>query len=182
MGRRSNRTLWATWLLLTGSMLAGLAYMLLSDTDKTLFMPGPLSPGHHQLRENCGVCHTEPLGGGEVLQEACVGCHGEDRKKPFDSHPRAKFTDPRNADRLEQIDALQCVTCHLEHRPEITRKNGVTVPRDVCFHCHGNIAEDRPSHAGMAFTTCSAAGCHNFHSLSILWDFEEQSSASAVVW
>ncbi len=169
MGARTNRTLWAAWLLLTGGLVAGLCYMLLTDNNKTLFMPGPLSPGHHQLRDNCGVCHGDALGGGKVLQEACIKCHGEDRKKPFDSHPRTKFTDPRNADRLEHINALRCVTCHQEHRPEITRKNGVTQPRDVCFHCHSDIAEDRPSHTGMDFTTCTDAGCHNFHNNRALY-------------
>jgi hypothetical protein len=137
--------------------------MLIGTADQRVFMPGNLTPGHHQLQLACNACHSDPLGGGEVLQQACVDCHGEDRKKPFDSHPASKFRDPRNADRLENIDALHCVTCHTEHRPEITRNNGVTQPRDLCLHCHAGIAEDRPSHSGMAFTTCASSGCHNFH-------------------
>jgi len=169
MATRMHRTLWIAWLLLTACLLAGLAWLMLRADDKSLFMPGPLSPGHHQLQEKCSACHADPLGGGEVLQETCIECHGEDRRKPHDSHPRAKFTDPRNADRLEQINALRCVTCHVEHKPEITRKNGVTRPRDLCFHCHSDIAQDRPSHAGMAFTTCSDAGCHNFHNNRALY-------------
>jgi len=161
---RLRRILWIIWSLATIGLVAWMANIMLIDaTDKGIFMPGALTPGHHQLQLACEACHSDPLGGPEVLQEACLNCHGDDRKKPFDSHPMSKFRDPRNADRLEHLDALHCATCHTEHRPEITRKNGVTQPRDLCAHCHGDIAVDRPSHRGMAFTTCAASGCHNFH-------------------
>ena len=126
-------------------------------------MPGPLSDGHHQLSGSCDSCHTDAFGGGAVLQQSCIDCHGDVREKPFDSHPKAKFADPRNADLLSAIDATQCITCHVEHEPEITLTNGLTQPRDLCFHCHQTIAEDRPSHEGMAYETCATSGCHNYH-------------------
>ena len=167
--------MWLAWLLVSGALITMLAWKLNSnpkDMDQTVFMPGPLTDGHHQLADNCGVCHTEPLGGKEIIQQACVDCHGEDRKKPMDSHPRTKFTDPRNADTLENIDALHCVTCHTEHKPEITLTNGLTQPQDICMHCHKDIGEDRPSHKGMDFMTCKTAGCHNFHNnRSLYTDF-----------
>jgi hypothetical protein len=172
MGARTpgrHRKLWLTWILLSAGLIAVMAWMLLKSEDRSLFMPGPLSDGHHQLEQACEACHTDALGGGEVLQQACVDCHGQDRKKPFDSHPASKFRDPRNADRLENINALQCVSCHTEHQPAVTLDNGLTQPRDVCFHCHSGIAEDRPSHAGMAFDTCAASGCHNFHNNRALY-------------
>lgn len=165
----SKRGYWMTWGLLTLALGLLLAWVLFDGDDKSLYMPGPLSNGHHQLVDACDSCHSDGFGGGEVLQEACVNCHGEVRVKPFDSHPRTKFTDPRNADRLEKIDALHCVTCHTEHRPEITLKDGLTQPKDVCFHCHADIAEDRPSHQGMEFDTCANAGCHNFHNNRALY-------------
>ncbi len=136
MAKRKLRRYWLIWTALSAALLAGMSYAMLKGNDQTLFMPGPLSAGHHQLELACGACHREPLGGGEVLQEACVDCHGEDRKKPFDSHPASKFKDPRNADRLENINALACVSCHTEHQPEITHQNGLTQPGDFCFHCH----------------------------------------------
>lgn len=137
--------------------------MMFGDSEKTVFMPGPLSSGHHQLAESCESCHTDAFGGGEVLQASCINCHGDDRKKPFDSHPIAKFKDPRNAARLKKIDATQCVSCHVEHRPEITLANGLTQPKDVCFHCHEDIGQERPSHEGMSFVDCTTSGCHNYH-------------------
>ena len=70
---------------------------------------------------------------------------------------------PRQAEIAKSKYKKPCRTCHTEHKPEITRNNGVTQPRDLCVHCHSGIAEDRPSHAGMAFTTCANGGCHNFH-------------------
>jgi len=164
-----NRGYWITWALLTLALGVLLAWVLFNAEDKSLYMPGPLSDGHHQLVDSCDSCHTDRFGGGEVLQEACVQCHGDVRVKPFDSHPRAKFTDPRNADRLEKIDAVHCVTCHTEHRPEITLKDGLTQPRDVCFHCHAEIGNDRPSHQGMEFDTCASAGCHNYHNNRALY-------------
>jgi hypothetical protein len=169
MAKPSNRIYWLAWLIGSFGAAAALGYTLFQGDDKTLFMPGPLSPGHHQLADSCGTCHTDSFGGGEVLQQACIDCHGDVRVKPFDSHPRAKFTDPRNADRLEKIDALSCISCHTEHRPEITAKNGVTQPRDVCFHCHAEVAKDRPSHEGMSFDSCTNSGCHNFHNNRALY-------------
>ena len=60
---------------------------------------------------------------------------------------------------LEKIDARLCVTCHSEHRPEITHAMGVTQPDDFCAHCHEGIAEERPSHQNMAFNTCTGMTC-----------------------
>jgi len=167
----SNTTVkWLLWIVLSLLAAIWLAYTMLSDnTDKTLFMPGPLSAGHHQLAEACDACHIDAFGGGEVLQQACVDCHGKDRVKPFDSHPAKKFKDPRNADLLANINALQCVTCHTEHRPEITAKNGLTQPVDICFYCHQDVAKDRPSHEGMGYETCKDSGCHNFHNNRALY-------------
>jgi len=159
-----NAKRWLLWLGLTLSAASVLGYiMFYNSADKSIFMPGPLSDGHHQLADACNACHTDAFGGGEVLQKSCIKCHGDVRVKPFDSHPKAKFTDPRNADLLNRINALQCVTCHSEHKTEITRKDGLTQPVDFCVHCHSDVAKDRPSHKGMAFNTCKNSGCHNFH-------------------
>ena len=65
---------------------------------------------------------------------------------------------------------MQCVTCHVEHRPEITLPMGVTLAADFCAHCHQDIAKDRPSHKGMAFNTCNSAGCHKFHDNRALYE------------
>jgi len=165
----SKYRLWLIWSALSAALVAGMSYAMLKGNDQTLFMPGPLTAGHHQLELACTACHSEPLAGGEVLQDACINCHGEDRKKPFDSHPASKFKDPRNADRLENINALACVSCHTEHQPDITHNNGLTQPTDFCFHCHAEIGKDRPSHAGMEFDTCKDSGCHNFHNNRALY-------------
>jgi hypothetical protein len=169
MTKRDTKWMWMLWLVSSLTLGGYLGFGLLAAEDKSLFMPGPLSNGHHQLTQSCGSCHTDAFGGGEVLQEACLKCHGEERVKPVDSHPLAKFKDPRNADRLKHIDALKCVTCHTEHRPEITRKDGLTQPLDVCFYCHQEVAKNRPSHQGMAFDTCKNSGCHNYHNNRALY-------------
>jgi hypothetical protein len=133
------------------------------------FAPGSTTHGHHQIELACGACHT-PFGGKEALQQACVKCHGAELKEARDSHPRSKFTDPRNADRAAKLEAALCVTCHVEHRPEITHVMGVTRPTDFCVICHEDIAEERPTHAGLGFDTCASSGCHNFHDNRALYD------------
>jgi formate-dependent nitrite reductase cytochrome c552 subunit len=47
---------------------------------------------------------------------------------------------------------------------------GVTIPKDYCYQCHEDIAENRESHRGMGFETCSTAGCHNYHDNKALYE------------
>ncbi|MBX2837254.1 MAG: ammonia-forming cytochrome c nitrite reductase subunit c552 [Gammaproteobacteria bacterium] len=157
------KALWLVWGVATMAGVGVFSHIMLKAEDKSVFMPGPLSDGHHQLADSCDSCHTDSFGGGPVVLASCIDCHGDERQKPFDSHPKAKFNDPRNADLLATIDATNCITCHTEHKPEFTLANGLTRPKDLCFHCHEEIAEERPSHEGMGFETCASSGCHNFH-------------------
>ncbi|MFA6266056.1 MAG: cytochrome c3 family protein [Pseudolabrys sp.] len=155
--------LWTLWI--TFSVAAALFVLgaIVYGGPRSFLLIGKTTSGHHQIELACDSCHTSVFGGKEVLQDACVNCHGAALKAENDSHPLSKFTDPRNADRIVGLDARYCATCHQEHRPNITRAVGVTLPDDYCFHCHQDIAHDRPSHAGLAFDTCNSAGCHNFH-------------------
>ncbi|MBX9811817.1 MAG: cytochrome c3 family protein [Burkholderiales bacterium] len=178
----SRKALWIYWGVLTLAIGAYLALGLLTKgagsdpwlkPARVLFLPGQTSHGHYQIELACESCHTDPLGGKDVLQDACVNCHGAELKEADDKHPKSKFTDPRNADRVARIDATNCVTCHAEHKPEITAAMGVTVPRNFCAHCHSgenDIGKERPSHAGMDFGTCADAGCHNFHDNRALYE------------
>jgi len=146
-----------------------------TDADATLFLPGPTTHGHHQIEMKCAACH-EPWGG--VREQSCIDCHGAALTAGNDTHPQAKFADPRNADRLLAIAADKCITCHVEHRPETTLAMGVTQPQDLCWKCHAEIAQERPSHKGMSFTTCSSVGCHNYHDNTALYeDFLARHSA-----
>lgn len=128
--------------------------------DRMLFVPGKTTAGHHQIETECLTCHTPMVG---VKSDACTQCHAEELERADDSHPKSKFTDPRNADLLSKLDARECITCHIEHRPERTLAMGVTQPSDFCSHCHADIGEERASHQGLAFNTCQNGGCHNFH-------------------
>lgn len=138
--------------------------------DKSLFLAGEATHGHHQIELECSACHTESFADQDVVQEACVGCHQDELESINDTHPKKKFLDPRNVNLLEKIEARYCVTCHTEHKPELSNSMGVTVPEDFCVHCHSEIADDRPSHAEFAFDSCSDAGCHNYHDNSMLYE------------
>jgi hypothetical protein len=176
---RSSRKLWLTWgtatLALAGLFGAGLTIASLSDNPlraslRSLFLPGKTTSGHYQIENACEVCHTSAFGGREVMQDACVKCHGAELKEAEDSHPKSKFTDPRNADVAAKLDAAYCVTCHVEHRPQITGPAGFTLPADTCRICHQGVAKDRPTHKGFKFDTCTSSGCHNFHDNRALYE------------
>lgn len=160
---------WHYGLLITLAIGSVVAYNL-EFSDKTLFISGDTSHGHHQIELACTSCHGDGFSGPDAMQQACLSCHAEELEIANDSHPRKKFLDPRNAPLLAHLDARQCVTCHTEHKPEITRSMGVTLAGDFCFHCHSDIAEDRPSHEEFAFDSCASAGCHNFHDNRTLYE------------
>lgn len=185
MAQAAGRKLWwIGWGILSmgaaGYLAAGLTMQSAAGNPwlspaRAMLLPGKTSHGHHQIELACESCHTNAFGGRDALQAACERCHGQELKDAGDKHPASKFTDPRNADRLEKLDATQCVTCHVEHRPEITKTMGLTLAGDFCFHCHQNIAKDRPSHQGMGFDTCNSAGCHKYHDNRALYeDFLEK--------
>jgi hypothetical protein len=174
-----RKLLWVVWLLVS-LVIVGYLALGISRADaarnpwlaqaRLLLLPGATTSGHHQIELACESCHTRAFAAKDDVQEACVRCHGAELKQANDTHPLSKFSDPRNADRLEKLDATLCVTCHVEHRPHITGQMGVTLPRDLCFHCHSEIASDRPSHAGMSFETCNSAGCHKYHDNRALYE------------
>jgi hypothetical protein len=171
---------WLLWLITTTIIAAALAaglFMTENATERPLlaqvrkaFLPGATTGGHHQIELACEKCHTTSFGDKDSMQAACTGCHGAELKAADDKHPLAKFTDPRNAELLESIDATLCVACHVEHRPEITGPMAVTQPADYCVLCHRDIATERPSHAGLEFATCANSGCHNFHDNRALYE------------
>ena len=164
----SSKLLWAA---LSLSASVGLGATMFGDNQaKHVFLPGETTAGHYQIELACNACHTQAFASGAQLQAACENCHAAELNKANDSHPKAKFTDPRNASRLAVLDARSCVTCHQEHTPAATNSMGVTLPEDYCYQCHQDIAEDRPSHAGMPYDSCDDAGCHNFHDNRALYE------------
>ena len=165
-----KKSLWLIWLLISIVVASFYLYTIYAAEDKSALLIGETSHGHHQIELSCNSCHTDAFGAGPVLQDACTNCHQEELDAVDDSHPKKKFNDPRNADLLEKINAKQCVTCHTEHQKDITRPMGVTVPQDVCVHCHLEVGENRPSHKDLGFETCATAGCHNYHDNSALYE------------
>ncbi len=172
MFREKGSTLiWLSWVVCTLTITGFLSYkMFYQQADKSIFLPGDTSHGHHQIEMACDVCHTRSFSDKDDMQSSCVSCHAEELKSANDSHPKSKFTDPRNIDRIQALDARYCVTCHVEHRPEVTAKMGLTIAGDFCFHCHSDISQERETHQGMGFDTCANAGCHNFHDNRALYE------------
>jgi len=162
--------LWLVWCVVTIAGAAALLAAMVSHGHQWPFLIGETTVGHHQIELACKACHITPFGGTAALQQSCMNCHGEELRRADDAHPAKKFNDPRNADRLEKINAQLCISCHREHKPEQTHAMGVTVPNDVCVLCHAAIGEERESHEGLAFTSCTDAGCHNFHDNRALYE------------
>lgn len=164
-----NFKFWHYGLAITAVLAGVLGYNLI-EGDKTFYISGPPTHGHHQIELACTSCHGDAFDDRAVMQNACESCHLDALNKTSDTHPQSKFTDPRNAELLQNLDATQCVTCHREHKPEITRPYGVTLAKDFCAHCHQEIAEERASHAEFGFDTCSNSGCHNYHDNTALYE------------
>jgi hypothetical protein len=162
----TRRGYWIAWAV---AAIAATIYLgsQLTMGNRSMFVPGRTTAGHYQIEVECATCHT-PFQG--VSDAACVSCHGAELTAVDDSHPKSKFTDPRNADRVKALDARSCIACHREHAPEITRPMGVTLPDDLCVLCHSDVGAERPSHAGMAFDTCASAACHNYHDNTALYE------------
>ncbi|MEM9365023.1 MAG: cytochrome c3 family protein [Planctomycetota bacterium] len=161
---------WLLWgavnLVIAGYMTYGLVAP--ASSMKSAWLPGETTHGHYQIELDCNACHdpasaSDGADASDVMQDACIRCHGQQLKDSNDTHPAKKFNDPTNAARLAILDAQDCLTCHREHVPEQTLTMGLTVPQDYCWHCHQEVAESRPSHAGMAYDSCATAGCHNYH-------------------
>ncbi|MBZ0255944.1 NrfA- nitrite reduction protein [bacterium] len=164
---KRTKSFWLLWFLTTSAASGVLGFMLFYETNPTIFLPGKTTNGHYQIEMKCSSCHTPFMG---VKQDACMQCHEEELKRANDSHPKTKFTDPRNADRVAKLDARQCLTCHEEHVENRTHEMGVSLPTDYCYYCHQDIGEVRPSHQGLTFDSCATAGCHNFHDNTALYE------------
>lgn len=162
--------LWSFWSLITLIIVAYFTYTIVYGEDKTQLLIGETTYGHYQIEMSCGTCHTDAFGGEEVLQNACTQCHAQELEDANDSHPKAKFTDPRNADLLEVVDARYCVSCHTEHHKDKTGEMGLTLPKDYCFHCHEDIVSERDSHKDLEFDSCATSGCHNYHDNRALYE------------
>ena len=152
-------------LVIFGYFIAGLVAP--ASSLKRSWLPGETTHGHHQIELDCNACHRPSSRSGptsaDVMQDACIRCHGEQLKNADDTHPAKKFRDPVNAELLETLDAQDCLTCHQEHVPERTAEMGLSMPVDYCWHCHQDIGDNRPSHVGMGHETCATSGCHNYH-------------------
>jgi Cytochrome c3 len=172
----STAKLWLLWLLLTlAGGVALVSGMLYGGPTRAKLLIGDTTSGHYQIELACGACHTSAFSSADEIDKTCRNCHGAELDAVKDSHPLKKFRDPRNADRLEKLAANKCITCHTEHRPNVTNPMGVTLPTDYCALCHQDVGKNRPSHVGLSFDTCASAGCHNYHDNTALYeDFLEK--------
>lgn len=165
-----NKQAWLIWLGLTVAFSIYLTTQMVTVEADEVFSPGEMTSAHHQIGESCSSCHTDAFGGLKSIDETCLKCHSEQLNAQKDSHPAKKFTDPRNADRLSEINALSCVACHGEHQKERDFGMAVTVASDFCIKCHADVDEERPTHKGFDTKTCATGGCHNYHDNTALYE------------
>ena len=160
------------WILATLAAIGAVTAWMTVGGDREVLLIGATTGAHHQFELACESCHTAAVFASRKaalkgLNKACRNCHEDELKGANDSHPRKKFRNPRMSVYWEPLDGRSCTTCHVEHRPEITRKGAVTVAMDFCEACHGEGEQDvrtaRPTHADLTFDTCASSGCHNYH-------------------
>lgn len=161
---RSKILLWLGWFSVTlgGAIYFGLPFF--TQAEQAHYLPAPVNPPHHQLQDNCQVCH-EPFKNTQ-RQEACLNCHEKELEQVNDSHSISKFNDPRYHTKLQKLDASRCITCHAEHT-ESSDRHGVTVAKDFCQQCHGEIQLDLRDHKNFKFDSCQQ--CHNYHDNTVLY-------------
>ncbi len=169
------------WAVVAATLLGAVwfAAAMTVGGDRSALLIGETTDAHHQIEIACETCHAAPAFASaaraeKALNRGCRRCHDKELKAADDSHPRKKFRNPRMAAYWEKLDARLCTSCHVEHRPEITRVGAVTVAMDFCVACHSegdqDVRADRPSHAGLGFETCASAGCHNYHDNRALYE------------
>ena len=140
------RTIW----LLVAAALAGAVFVAASmfvGGDRRMLLIGRTTDAHHQLEMSCETCHgttsfADSTAAERAVNQTCRNCHEAELNAADDSHPRSKFRNPRMAAYWKKLDARLCTTCHIEHRPEITRASAVTLPLDFCSACHSEGDQD----------------------------------------
>jgi predicted CXXCH cytochrome family protein len=145
---------WTGWLLLSLIIVGYFGSALWTQQAQGVFIPGALSAGHHQFADKCQVCHQAFA---RDSQAACIGCHANNLAN--DTHSASKVAN-------SPLDVTRCVNCHTEHKPEITKKMGVTRTLNFCVSCHQKTLETRPNHQQLAADSCTQ--CHNYHDNRIL--------------
>jgi len=135
-------------------MTSGLGTAFMLD-QRAVFLPGRTSDGHHTIELSCNSCH---LGFAAVPNKNCAECHMNETRE--DTHPVKLFDDPRWADMLQKVNAVDCATCHREH--EVAYR-GVTIDKGFCYPCHDDVTTKRESHKNYAPQSCWDGGCHNYH-------------------
>ena len=89
-----RRTLWLAWIALSTGLIVWMSYAMLKSDDRTLFMPGPLTGGHHQLELACESCHI-PMSGGITYS-----VYGEGGHLSFGRNPDGRDTLLISADHM----------------------------------------------------------------------------------
>lgn len=174
-----NVLAWVCGVLATVAVAVLAASWMIVGGDRRPLLIGETTPAHHQIELACETCHEAPpfanaATATKALNETCRNCHEAALRTGDDSHAPRLFRSPRMATYLQALDARLCTTCHLEHRPEITRAGAVTVAADFCAACHSEGDQDvrraRPTHAATTFDNCASAGCHNYHDNRALYE------------
>lgn len=121
-----------------------------------MIMPGPLSPGHAKLANDCLGCHQVLSG---PATSTCVSCHALER---IGTRPEALR--PGLASFHKTLQDRRCFECHVVHGSERVQRRGgsfdhKTLPADLakgCVTCHRSRtpADDMHRSAGEDCARC----------------------------
>ena len=93
--------------------------------DHRVYSSGRLSRAHAVLGKECSACHVSTAGAfsAKATDNACVACHDGPAHHP------------------SQTPALNCATCHTEHRGSASLS---AVSNKACVGCHADLKTSRP--------------------------------------
>ena len=114
--------------------------------DSSVYSSGRLSRPHAVLEKECSVCHVRQarVFSAKASDNACLACHDGPAHHP------------------SQIPALDCATCHTEHRGEA---NLSAVSDRACARCHTDLKGSHPDTRFVAHIESFAKGHPEFASL-----------------
>jgi len=96
-----------------------------SSGDHRVYSSGRLSQAHAVLERECAACHVRQAGvfSAKAADNACLDCHDGPAHHP------------------SQVAALDCSTCHTEHRG---RSNLSVASDPACAQCHADLKSSHP--------------------------------------
>lgn len=148
-------SLWALWIALTVIIGAYTLMPLVGESAvESLYAPQAVGDSHHQLAQDCEICH-QPFQG--IKTQTCTNCHEDMINNPQYSHTEEKMADKPHAELGDS-----CSNCHIMHSENDVDNMMLVVKQPFCQECHQDLVkQEEHHHHQLTFDSCQ--NCHVYH-------------------